>query len=341
MLTRSVLGNFRSSTSGASVLLVLAAALAGCSADANEGSAANEVNAGSGESISAVESRDDLGSMIRIKGRVGMSEGHTTIALFNRSQPTRRGILHDVTGGEMGISSFEAELGLGDPLVAGSMFAEPGDCVSVANVGTGGRGGRATEEEASAKREFGAFAYAFQSGGRTWQIDGAKVYATVDECLQDPARKATESAESLSSFEVTSDLGHMIRLKGRVSMFEGQTKFALVNRSKPAKEALLHDVTGGEMGYSLFTTELSLGDPLVPESMLAEPGDCVSVANVGAGGGGDGTVSKEAAKAEKPFGVFLYAYQGVSGAWAPAWASESPTVYETVEACLSAASRNP
>lgn len=144
------------------------------------------------------------------------------------------------------------------------------------------------------------------------------------------------TGDALTSATVISDFGNVVRLEGRVAMFEGTTEIALFNRSRAVTKGMIHHVGGGQMGPSPFTTDVDIGDYTVPDDMLAEPGDCVSVANVGMGGRATGA-SLEEAEATREFGAFLYATTSlVDGAPVPAWAADVPRVFPSAAACLDA-----
>lgn len=224
----------------ASTFLVTSGALAGCSGEehvaesADDGS--NEI--GTGDWLESVADISDFGNVVRLTGLVGMFEGSTTLALFNHSRPHKEGVLHRVNGGGMGLSRFQTDVDLGDLTKPDGLLAAPGECVSVANVGGGGRMKPLTLEEARGMAPFGAFAYAHTDGAGnphpSWAIDGPKVYRSVAECLADPMRNAKDDgSEKLVDVTDPSDFGNTVGLKGYILFGEGEAHLVLRNASRP------------------------------------------------------------------------------------------------------------
>ncbi len=325
---------------GALVFSAVAAMLGGCSGDdatvvTGGERAADEIR--QGDSLYSVRTISDFGNIVRIDGLAGMFEGTTTLGLFNHSQPGKKGILHDVGGGQMGMSHFTTEVNLGDYTIPGDMLAAPGDCISVANVGVGGRAEPVTLEEARRAKPFGAFAYANTDGiGNAhpfWAVSGPKVYNTVKECLEDPIRSWDGKGERLLEVTDPADFGHVVGLEGYVLYGEGEAHIELRQASNPGRDGNVGSVSiRNENPQSIssieaFETSLQWKDPTgSSEYWSPENGECITAVSVHLFGKGG----------EKELGTFRWCHSSAATHPAGPECTGGIKLFDTAAACLAA-----
>lgn len=321
--------------------LITTGALMGCSTDdPSVQSAENAWIEETGGWLSSVRNVSDHGNRVSLAGRAKMYDGKTKLALFNHSRPDKQGILVDVPspGAFMAEKSFEVDVDFGDYTVPDGLFAYPGDCVSIANVGFGSDESL-TLEDARRVREFGAFMHANTDGaGRahpSWATNGPEVYSSVEECLADPMRTAKDDGtEKLVQVTDPADFGHIVGLRGYILFGEGIAHLVLRNVSHPEQNGPDGSIGSTDIrrenprsswsveGFETYVQWEAPDDN--PGYFTPNNGDCIAAVSRYASDSG----------AEHVIGAFRWCHEGLA-----AWSNACPKgieLFDTPEACLAA-----